>query len=405
MKHDNIHLYMSQKRKESFLKTFNKIKYEKCTNIQIIPNGVIKALEKRHNKKICGVFDENLRPVKSAELRWDNLLLYKQKRGSLTNKKHIPFVNENVIYLGNTIFHFGHFMINTMDRAWPLILPKYKNCKVALICTNSRPREYHDLLHLLGISAKDIIIVNESTRFKSVLVPQRGFLHKEFTSPEWINLFKHIANNVQLSHKYEKIYVSRCKFINDNNPSNLQFGEKRIEEIFRKNGYHVIYPEQLSITEQIAYMKNCRSLAGVAGTALHLALFMPDGGQVIQIQRSKRDFPFAQSQINSAKKMDSCYIDASIEKYPTSHSTFVPQIIGITEYFKKFLDDNGFVYDADNLEFDSDEYEKYINACKKIPRMKFIQSRSVKIVIQKIIHIICCFIPNRDLRHKLRGMI
>ncbi|MCM1294132.1 MAG: glycosyltransferase family 61 protein [Muribaculaceae bacterium] len=403
MQTDRIHLYMPDIRKKEFFDTFNKIKFENVTEIQSVPNGIIKALERKHGRKTLGVFDENLRPVKSAELRWDNILLYPQKIANLKKSLHkIPVVNEDVVYLGNTISHFGHFMINTLDRAWSLVQKKYK---VALICTNSEPRQYHDLLHLMGIDEKDIIIVTESTRFQSVLIPQRGFLHKEFISPEWINIFKHISNNVNKTYPYDKIYVSRCKFVNTNNPSNLQFGEQKIENIFRKNGYHVIYPEHLSITDQIAYMKNCRSLAGVAGTALHLALFMPDNGQVIQIQRSKRGFPFAQAQINTAKNMDSYYIDASIEKYITTHSTLVPQIIGVTEHLKQFMDEQEFVYNDTDIEFDSTEYNKYISACHKMSRLKFIQSRWIKILIKRFIHIICYFVPNRSLRHKLRGII
>ena len=42
------------------------------------------------------------------------------------------------------------------------------------------------------------------------------------------------------------------------------------------------------MTEQIALVKNARVLAGCAGTALHLALFMAPGGVVVQIKRNAR---------------------------------------------------------------------------------------------------------------------
>lgn len=105
-------------------------------------------------------------------------------------------------------------------------------------------------------------------------------------------------------------------------------------------------------------------LAGCAGTALHLALFMKPGGTVIQIKRNSKisdNFP-AQNLINNTKHLNGVFVQASIETVPTDHSTFEPQLIGVNDNLKSFFDDFGIVCDADDMTPDNADIAMYNSA-------------------------------------------
>ena len=388
------------------LKRIKKIQ-KRCKTISVshivfAQSGYVKSFDKR--TRSLGVFDSGLNAIKSAEVRWDNFLLFKQKWCDI-DKSNIEYVDKEVIYLGQTPGHFGHFLINTLDRAWPLTIDKYKDMSVVIVKTYYNNESYYSLLEYLGVKKENIIILDKTAQFKSVLVPQRSFKHKEIISQQFSDTFEKIARNITKSYPYDKIYVSRTNFVNINNSGNVLFGEKQIENIFRQNGYHVIYPETLTIAEQIAYMKNCRCLAGVAGTALHLALFMQDCGEVIQINRSKCGFAYAQMQINDIKQHHSVYIDASIEKYKTNHSALVPQIIGCNKHMQDFFKSYNFLYSEGDIAEQQEVYSNYLQACKNTPRLKFVRSRFLRQILMGMIRVTCMFIPSRKMRHAFRAKI
>lgn len=394
--------FLSPKRLKQIKKIQNRCKVISVDQIENVQNGYIKSFDKKIPS--LGVFDNNLNDIKSAEIRWDNFLLFKQKWGNVDGSK-VAYVDKEVIYLGQTPGHFGHFLINTLDRAWPLTIDEFKDKAVVIIKTYYNNESYYSLLEYLGVRKENIIILDKTTQFKSVLVPQRSFKHKEIISQQFVDTFKKIASNITKSYPYNKIYVSRTNFVNKNNSGNMLFGEKQIENIFKQKGYHVIYPESLTIAEQIGYMKNCRHLAGVAGTALHLALFMQDGGEVVQINRSKCSFAYAQMQINNIKQHHSVYIDASIEKYKTNHSALVPQIIGCNKYVQDFLKSSKFVFSQSDIAEQPNVYSDYLQACKNTLRLKFVRSRFLHQLIAVMVRIICVFIPSRQLRHAIRAKI
>jgi hypothetical protein len=50
-------------------------------------------------------------------------------------------------------------------------------------------------------------------------------------------------------------------------------GESIVEDVLRRNGVHVIHPEQLDLIEQIRLVNRHRIVLGPIGTAFHLLLF------------------------------------------------------------------------------------------------------------------------------------
>ncbi len=359
--------------------------------IECVPNGII-ANAHEHG---FGVYDTNGNFVESSR-QW------RGKRSQFWPKhapNGVPYVDRDVVYFGNVFPHFGHFLLEHMNRGWAYARDEFRDMAAVLINdkgVNPVPGYVYDLLELLGIRRENIIILNESTRFKNVYIPGQAFNIPEYCAAEFVDTYEQMANNVR-GEKYDKIYVSRARL-----KAGKTYGEEIIQNIFQQNGFHIIYPETLSLAQQIGFMKNCRVLAGCAGTALHLSLFMPRGGTVISMKRNRitKDNFDTQNLINMAKKFNSVYIAASVEKKRSDHGTVMPQIIGMTKYLRRFFDENGFKYDSNIVAPDESVWRQY-DAALATFNDHCGSSFSVRIK-NLVIKILACFIPGRERRGRFR---
>ena len=369
-----------------------RVQHKINVNIDCIPGGTI-VNSYEHG---FGVFDGNGNFIDaSRQMRGKNC----QFIPKFVPDEKTPFVDADVIYFGNVYPHFGHFLLEHMNRAYGLLADGMRDLSIVLVNNqniNPVPKYIYDLLDALGVSRDRIIILNETKKFRKVYIPHQSFNIPFYYADEFSKPFEYMAARTN-GVGDDKIYVSRAKL-----KSGRTYGEEGIQQIFAKNGFRVIYPETMPLVEQISFMKNCRVLAGCAGTALHLALFMPRGGTVIQIKRNRisRDNFDIQNMINSVKNFNSYYVAASVERVRTSHSTVMPQIIGLTKYMKKFFDDNNFAYSPDAQIPNDADWREY-----RIAMEKFKAASSSPFIYKfkdLMIKLMACFIIGRERRGRFR---
>lgn len=370
---------------------------EQEPEVEVVPNGII---ANEHGNGY-GVFDKKCNFVKSS------IQNHKGRKGQFVPKincDNIEYVNSDAVYLchcGKN--NFGHFLVEYINRAWCLSDKKYQNMKIVIVneigCEKINDYIYV-LLGLLGIKSKNIILLDKTTRFRNVYIPSPAFDISAYYTDAARCMFDNIAKNTpDKNEQYDKIYLSRTAMPADRHT----YGEKTIQKIFKKNGYKIIWPEKLPLVEQIALVKNCKYLAGCAGTALHLAWFMKPGGTVIQIKRNTamQDNADTQYLINTVKGVDSVFVAASVERAKTEHYSLTPQIIGMTKYMKQFFDDNNFAYnEKDFIEFDKElaAYDKALKNCK-------MQTFSTKRIKKYFIKYMACFVIGRGRRDKFRKFL
>ena len=374
---------------KSWIKYLNKDirnQYMRDVHINGYPKGII-ANEKLHG---FGVFDENFNFVESsAQVRKNNGSFYPK-----FNHDNIPYVDADAVFVGNVYPSFGHFLLEHMNRAYAALDKKYKNMKYVLINNKSVdpiPGYMFTFLELLGVSRENIMILEQTMQFRNVYVPDQGFNIPVYSSDKYCQELDKIGQNVKQSKDvFDKIYVSRAKL-----KSRKTYGEEKVQKIFERNGYKIIYPETLPLDEQISLIKDCKFLAGCAGTALYLAGFMKPGGTVIQIKRNKlnKDNAATQYLLNNTKNLNSVFINASIEITKTDHFSNTPQIIGVNKHMADFFKDFGFETTKEDFEKDViafQEYEKALAECKSLHGSKFME-----LVKRKIVKVSSCFIPGR----------
>ena len=342
--------------------TFNQynsnVKDVYINSVKSVKNGTVFVND---NFNEIGVYDKNGNLCTESILERGEVA-YTQKIHK--NIESSEFIDEDVLYLGAgyLLSHFGHFLVEGIARSWALLYPKYKKLKVVIAYNIKEPVSdvVRRFLNALGVDNENIIVVYKPTMFSNVFIPKQAMNSQLFMLPIMKRVFDKIASNMNdRKYKvYDKIYLSRSAIVNGHG---CVIGEKPIEKIFKKNGYEIIYPEKLSLEHQITLAANCKEMAGTAGSALHLALFMKPGGRVIQIKRNSTN----SDNINTQKLIcDLCGLDlvwiyGSIETLSTEHYTEIPQIVGITPYLIKFFDDNNFKYDESDLKIDESEIARY----------------------------------------------
>jgi len=376
----------AEKSWQKWFKKQTKNQYMRDVNVNKIPNGII-VNEKLHG---FGVFDENFNFIKSAsQVRKNN--------GNFCPKfdhNNIPYVDEDVVFVGNVYNQFGHFLLEHMNRAYAFLDKKYQDMKYVLInnkSVNPVPEYMFVFLELLGVSRENILILEHTTQFRNVYVPDQGFNLPVYSSIKFGQTFQKIADNVK-SEKviYDKIYVSRAKL-----ESRKTYGEEKIQKVFERNGYKIIYPETLPLEQQIALIKNCKWLAGCAGTALHMSLFMKPGGTVIQMKRNTvyDDNAPTQYLLDNTNELNSVFINSSIERVRSGHGSFMPQIVGINNNVRAFFKDFGFKTNDEDFEPDTNAMEEYNQALKEYQSIHGIKFWEV--CKHKFVRISACFIPGR----------
>ena len=250
-------------------------------------------------------------------------------------------------------------------------------------------------MNLIGIPDENIIVLDKTTQFRNLIVPTQCFDFRTAISKRMKKMYDTIASNVTPENHdtYEKIYFSRSKL-----GANRTFGEVNVQTIFENNGFKVIWPEQLTLDSQIHLAKNARVIAGVAGTALHLGVFMKPNGQIIQLKRNliPEDCSDAQYLLARLQNADITFIDASVEMKRTEHSTTLPQIIGDTKYLEQFFNDAGFIWQKNDFK----RYNERKEYSKEL--VKAILTKVLRRVSKPFIRIIALFGKDKQRRKEIR---
>ncbi len=251
--------------------------------------------------------------------------------------------DEKVVYCGYLVNHWGHFLIEGVTRLWYFLENDDTIDKYVFFLDENEERQirgnYRLFLELLKIWDK-LEIINRPTRYREVIIPQRGIESRIRYSPKLIDVFDRIADNVVPQPDWEtpeKIYYSRSQF---QKGMQFEFGFAALDNFFEKNGYTVLYPEKVPLDRMIHYIRNSKVVASLSGSLPHNMLFARNG-QKIEIVERLVISDDNQTDVNRMRQLDVTYIDANIPIYPVD---FVgPFIMGYTPELQRFAADKGYL--------------------------------------------------------------
>ena len=255
---------------------------------------------------------------------------------------------EEVIFGGIIMDHFGHAILETFSRLWYVVKNKKDTRKIAFI-KYAEIRNYHyELLRLMGLPKERIIIIEEPTKFKSILIPDETIQAWGEFKKEYTYIYEEISKNVEKKNE-KKIYLTRTQL-----EERFDCNEEYFEEFYKKRGYKIIAPEKLSVEDQIAYLSGCEDLVCTLGTLSHLALFMKKGSKLTILNRTPNNVLEPQLIIDEAKKLKVIYVDALLNILPSPHTAGCVCMYP-NELFKEYLIDNKIDFEENELEVDKEK--------------------------------------------------
>lgn len=325
--------------KDSYSKKYNREFFSgRVLDTMIVKDGLVLPIKYLcHSWLKClnagGVVDSNGEYVEISALKSSFCMtgLYEYDRDN------ISFIDKDVIYMGPFLRQWGHFLVEQTSRLWYEIQNKNKNLPIVYTGAwdNSIEGPYLEYMNILGIDSSRLINVTNPTKFRSVVIPEPSFVADSYFTKEYREIFEYAKGNIK-PEKYSKVYFSRRKF--NFQKTEYEFGEDSIEKFFSKNGYKIVYPEKLSVSNQIALIKGCEKFASVAGTLPHNLVFAQDGIEAVVINKTYQYNEF-QPLINEMRNINFTPVDAYISLFPIYRKDG-PFLLLVNENLVNYAKDN-----------------------------------------------------------------
>lgn len=175
------------------------------------------------------------------------------------------FIDAPAVYCGRFFKHFGHFLLESLSR-----LTHIRRTPSLLCCYIKDYRGdmlswQKEILSLLGIT-NSFFEVTRPTAFAHLAVPQPGYIIPTEFSEEHNDFLSCVRPEKVIRGK--KTYLSRKNIV-----KTIQTNEEDAEKILRDCGWNVIYPEELSVREQLREISSSEVVLGIEGSAFHNIVF------------------------------------------------------------------------------------------------------------------------------------
>lgn len=249
--------------------------------------------------------------------------------------------DETVVYCGYMVNHWGHFLVEATTRLWYALKENPAVDKYVFFLEENQQRQikgnYQEFFQLLGIWDK-LELICQPTTYRHVIVPEISFQVMHSWSPEFLAVFDTVAANITPSPDWEspeKVFFTRSSFAKDNN---FDFGLECLDSFFRRNGYMVLAPETVSLSQMIHYIRNASEIATISGSVHHNMLFGRNGQKLTICERFVINIDY-QVGINQMRQLDATPIDANYHLYTVD--TVGPLMVGYNHILERFAADRG----------------------------------------------------------------
>lgn len=246
-----------------------------CEDVLFVPKAVdvIPDIDKH-----WGVYDRQGLRVTSAATRRGGETIGGARRTSL-DMADISFAPDlDYVYGGYANGHYGHFLLSTLSRLWQA--PFESQSKIVFhldvdpdVYLTSYPFAA-EIFAVMGISIGDIVRFEKPVRFRRLRVPEPAFIEEERAFTAFRTLCRRIG--LQLSRDVKRrprrgpAYFSKSAL---NHGVWRIVGEEALAERLSEAGFDIVFPEQLSLAEQIAEFEDRSLIIAPVGSALHTAIF------------------------------------------------------------------------------------------------------------------------------------
>ncbi len=249
-------------------------------------------------------------------------------------KKQKKISENEVIFIGALPKHYGHFITEGISRIWYFLEQNSKQNNLVYISEDGEDN-FLELFEIFGIPLSRVKKITEPTQFSKIIIPEPSIRLHDYYHLKYKNTVSRIIKNVPHTNR-NKLYLSKKQRFNGR-----AIGEKFIENYFAKNGFEIIYPEDLDLRSFISKLKSCEVAVSTSGTSAHNAIFLEEFSHFICLNRSRHHHPL-QIMIDEMRNLNVVYIEACLNIFKTNFSSG-PFNLFPTKYLINYIKDNQLV--------------------------------------------------------------
>ncbi len=181
----------------------------------------------------------------------------------------VDVCHEDVLWGGTTVDHYGHFLVETGARLWPLLdMDGFEGMRVVFTTHNRRPyvRDWIDAFGLREFELPE----QGAVRFTRMFVPETSWRLSAWICPEIrdVHLRARRGLDVKPVASGDIIWLSRTGMGSRRPLDELLF------EWLLGDRVVVVRPETMRLADQIGMLESAAGIAGVIGSAFHSLLMV-----------------------------------------------------------------------------------------------------------------------------------
>jgi capsular polysaccharide biosynthesis protein len=192
------------------------------------------------------------------------------------------------LFAGHNFEMFGHDLIEFGTRLWPflsgdldvdgIVVIPWRPATKRLPASTTPARE---ILQALGFKGSVTSVTDEPMQVERLLVPDPAF----FVNHCCLAICKDVFDAIRRAQSdptapptrpHRRLFLSRRRL---SQPARSPH-EELLEAVALRHGYDVVHPETLTFAAQVRLMQQATAIAGLDGSAMHLAVFCQPGTEV-----------------------------------------------------------------------------------------------------------------------------
>ena len=182
-------------------------------------------------------------------------------------------------YVGPFHPHYGHYLLSTLSRFWPLAHDKLNGRKILYDSAGPADEKFKHshvsvTMNALGVSPEDFSHVSEPMWVDDVIVPEPAFCEQLEVYDEYGVLARTITTRVQANFddipKNKLVYLSKTQL---NGGVWRIKNEIELEDVLKNMGVSIVYPETIDFEKQIAVFNRGNHIMSTMGSLAHTAVF------------------------------------------------------------------------------------------------------------------------------------
>lgn len=196
---------------------------------------------------------------------------------------------EVVVWGGCVIGHFGHFLIETASRFWPLLPGGECEGADVVLTTPSGPRFTREWLDGFGAPIFELP-AEGAVRFLNVRVPEQAWRIDAYVTPEVREIHLKARDGLELpdTPASDVLWLSRTGIELDR-----RVRDEALLEWLLGERVSVIRPETLTLAGQVAALESTKAVTGSIGSAFHTQLMVRDVPDCVYLTPARVASPFA----------------------------------------------------------------------------------------------------------------